>query len=119
MGFRYWNDGLSFVSAADDGGIPGSVYFEFTPTDDDLAAAFPGYVAAKAARDRRLIPKSLVVQRLISAGKIAAAKAALESNPAAFARWFASDKAAVYADDHDALALLSAIGVDPDEIMAP
>lgn len=78
--------------------------------------SIPGLVNPRA---RRKVLKSVVVARLISAGKIGAAKAALESSPAAFARWFASDRPAVYFDDPDALALLSAIGADPDQIMAP
>lgn len=68
---------------------------------------------------RRKIAKSLVQQRLIDAGKIDAAHAALWSNKASFARWFAPDHPEVYADDPDALALLAAIGADPDVIMAP
>ena len=60
-----------------------------------------------------------MVQRLTAAGKIGAAKAALEQDAAAFARWFAPGHTQVYADDPDALALLEAIGADPETIMAP
>ncbi len=68
---------------------------------------------------RRKIAKSLVQQRLIDAGKMNAAYAALTSLPAHFARWFAPDHPEVYADDPDALALLAAIGADAEVVMAP
>lgn len=67
---------------------------------------------------RRSLRKSLVQQRLIDAGKMDAAYAALTSNPTYFARWFAPDRPEVYADDTDALLLLSAIGADAGVIMA-
>ena len=68
---------------------------------------------------RRKISKALVHQRLIEAGKMEAAKAALDSNAIAFARWFAPGYDEVFADDPDAVALLKAIGADPDAVMAP
>lgn len=79
----------------------------------------PAILEAKAEASRRKVPKSLVVQRLTEAGKIGLAKAALESDPAAFARWFAPGHTYVFADDPDALALLAAIGANADSIMAP
>lgn len=84
----------------------------------------PGMTLAKylLVRDeppKRLIPKSVIVSRLIAADRIADAKAALDANPAAFARWFASDRPAINHDDEDAIKLLRAIGADPDVILAP
>lgn len=67
---------------------------------------------------RRKISKALVHQRLIDAGKMEAAKAALDANAVAFARWFAPGHDEVYADDEAALALLNAIGADAETIMA-
>lgn len=80
---------------------------------------FAEIYARRAGVPNRIIPKSVIVSRLIEAGKIGAAKAALDANPAAFARWFASDRPAINHDDPDALALLNAIGADPDVILAP
>lgn len=70
-------------------------------------------------RPRALLPKSLVTQRIIDAGKIAQAVTALMSQPALFARWVAPDHGQVYADDPDAVALITALGLDPDEVLAP
>lgn len=68
---------------------------------------------------RRKVRKSIVQARLIDAGKMDAAYAALTQMPAEFARWFAPDRPEVYADDPAAIALLLAIGVDPEAILAP
>ena len=66
---------------------------------------------------RRLVSKAVIVDRLIDAGKLAAARAALDSQPLAIReKWNARDS--IYADDEAALALLAMIGADPDEIMA-
>jgi hypothetical protein len=67
---------------------------------------------------RRMIRKSVVQARLIEAGKMNAAYAALTANPVYFARWFAPDHPNVYADDPDAIALLVAIGADAEAVMA-
>ena len=66
----------------------------------------------------RQVPKSVVIQRLIDAGKINAAYAALAANPAAFARWFSPDLSTINSDNLEAIALLQAIGADPDVILA-
>lgn len=67
---------------------------------------------------RRLVPKGLIVERLIAAGKIEAARAALTTlSVADQERWNA--KPAVYADDERARALLRAIDADPAVILAP
>lgn len=80
---------------------------------------FAEIYARRAEEPKRTIPKSVIVSRLIAANKIGAAKAALDASPAAFARWFASDRPAINHDDPDALALLKAIGADPGVILAP
>lgn len=67
---------------------------------------------------KRQVLKSVIISRLIAAGKIADARAALESDAAAYARWWAPDRPAINFDDPEALALLRAIGADPDVIMA-
>jgi hypothetical protein len=68
---------------------------------------------------KRKIAKSVIISRLIEANKIGAARAVLDSNDAAYARWWAPDRPAIYYDDPEALALLTAIGADPEIIMAP
>jgi len=69
--------------------------------------------------ERVRIDKTTVHERLIAAGKMDAAYAALMQNSTYFARWFAPGHTYVYADDPDAIALLLAIGADPDVILAP
>jgi len=54
----------------------------------------------------RLVRKSVAQARLIEAGPMDAAKAALESNSAYFACRSAPDHPEVYADDPDAITLL-------------
>jgi hypothetical protein len=67
---------------------------------------------------RRLVPKFIIVDRLITAGKLAAARAALDAAPLEIReRWNAYT--AIYADDETALNLLAAIGADPVTTLAP
>lgn len=68
--------------------------------------------------ERRKVPKSVIVHRLIDLGKIEAAHDALEADKAAKARWYAADRPAIYHDDPEALELLEAIGADPEVILA-
>lgn len=75
-------------------------------------------VYRRRAPVRRMVRKSVITARLIDAGKMEAAYAALTSNADNFGRWIASDRPAIYHDDPDALALLQAIGADPAVIMA-
>jgi len=75
--------------------------------------------AKHAEPPRRTVLKSVIISRLIEAGKIDAAKAALEQDASAYARWWAPDRPAINHDDPDAIALLQGIGADPDVILAP
>lgn len=75
------------------------------------------YVAPEPPR--RLVAKSLIVERLNAAGKLPLVKAALDANLYARERWYAADKPAVYVNDPEVLGLLTAIGADPDVILAP
>src|SRR5688572_27183807 len=68
---------------------------------------------------RRLVPKSVIVDRLNAAGKLGAARVALDANLYARERWYAPDRPAIYFDDPEALALLAAIGADAETILAP
>jgi hypothetical protein len=68
---------------------------------------------------RRRVLKAIVEQRLIEAGLMDAAYIALSSSGAMFARWYSRISDSVFFDDPDALALLTAIGANAEEIMAP
>ena len=66
----------------------------------------------------RTVRKSLIVQRLHDAGKLAAASAVLNSDIYARERWYAPDQPSVRADNPEVLALLAAVGADPVTILA-
>lgn len=70
---------------------------------------------------RKLVAKSVVQQRIIDKGPqyMTQALEMLQSNAVYFARWFAPDHPAVYCDDPDAIGLVNALGLDPNEILAP
>lgn len=84
----------------------------------DAGQVVETYPVEDAPVYRPMVRKSIIQQRLIEAGKMTAAYAALTSNATYFARWFAPDRPAVYCDDPDALILLAAIGADPETILA-
>lgn len=85
---------------------------------EEEAATLAEWEANAPQPVRRLVSKGVIVERLITAGKIEAARAALaQLSVADRERWNA--KPAVYADDPRALALLRAIGADPAVILAP
>jgi hypothetical protein len=66
-----------------------------------------------------VVPKSRIVERLHADGRLAAAKAAIDSDLYARERWYAADRPFIYFDDAEALALLTGIGADPDVILGP
>jgi hypothetical protein len=80
--------------------------------------AVESYEVEDIPAQRRLVRKSTITARLIAAGKMEAAHAALMASPINFARWIAADRPAIYFDDPDAIALLTAIEADVEAIMA-
>jgi hypothetical protein len=65
--------------------------------------------------ERRLVLKSTIVERL-SDEQLADALASMTTRQQQ--QWYASDKPAIYADDEATIALLTAIGADPDTVLA-
>jgi hypothetical protein len=120
---RYLHPGASLITdivVEDDGSGPRIAAWRLPvdpPTEQQIADALSAIDSAPLSR--RLVAKSLVISRLIEAGKIEAARAALEANTSAYARWWAPDRPAIYADDPEAIALLQSIGADPAAILAP
>ena len=85
------------------------------PSEQELAALAAAFVEPLA---RRLIAKSMIVDRLQEVQKLAAARAALDAADLyTRERWNTRD--AIYSDDETAIALLTAIGADPAVILAP
>lgn len=75
-------------------------------------------IAAVLAPPRRLVSRGTIIERLQAAGKLDAARSALDAAPLYDReRWNSRD--AIYSDDPTALALLAAIGADPAAILAP
>lgn len=122
---RLWASAEASYVASDDGeyrawlvagGMPTRIASE---EELDFVLASAGHGDRAPHPPKRTVPKSVIVSRLIEAGKIGAAYKALNSNPEYWARWVASDRPAINYDDPDALALLMAIGADPDVILGP
>ncbi len=69
---------------------------------------------------RRRVDKWLIIERVNAAGKAAEADALLNMPGNEFAkfRWLAPVES-VYFDDADTVAMIVALGLDPDEILAP
>lgn len=91
---------------------PEGLSFEEVDESDPRITAFQNRAAP------RRVAKDVVVARLTEAGKIDAALALLLKNGSAFARWFAPGRTEVNVDDPDAIALLRAVGADPEKILA-
>ena len=68
---------------------------------------------------RQMALKSVVQSRIIDAGKMGDANAALTGNPIYFARWFAPDHPSVYCDAPEAVTLVAALGLHLAVIPAP
>lgn len=95
----------------------GAIEVQQAPEDARQIWQDGAWSAAPAAR--QLVLKSVVQARIIEAGKMSEAYAALTSNPVYFARWFAPDHPSVYCDDPDAVGLVQALKLDPAVILAP
>lgn len=69
--------------------------------------------------EKKTILKSVVMNRIIDAGKMGTAYQLLTSNPVYFAKWFSPDRPFVNCDDPDAVTVVKVLGLDPDIILAP
>jgi hypothetical protein len=92
---------------------------EVPEAPEDASQVWDGSAWSAPPAVRRTVLKSVVQARIIDAGKMGQAYAALTSNPIYFARWFAPDRPAVFSDDPDAVGLVKALGLDPAVILAP
>jgi hypothetical protein len=93
-------------------------YAEEELADDDVEVLTYREETITGSRGRRIVRKSDIVTRLHEAGLLAAASKALNADLYTRERWYAADYPAIYADDPEALALLKAIGADPEVILA-
>lgn len=121
---KFENQSKTSVSAIVDGVAYSSIRFD---VHGDINQKISAWVAAgntPAPPDvlpepaPRLVRKSLIIDRLHDAGKLDAAYAVLQSAPLYDRqRWETRDS--VYFNDPTLLAALSAVGADPDVILAP
>ena len=116
QGGRVAADDENYVAWRAAGGEPTRILSE---AELDAVLITAGEGARAPHPPRRQVLKSVIISRLIAAGKIAAAKAALDADAAGYARWWAPDRPAIHHDDPDARALLAAIGAEAATIMAP
>jgi hypothetical protein len=85
-------------------------------TDAELAEATVDVVPA--VPERRRVSKTVVRQRVADAGKIAEAVQFIIGDPDLFSRWTLPGSPDVYFDDPDTIAVIQAIGLDPEQILA-
>ncbi|RWM92872.1 MAG: hypothetical protein EOR84_18745 [Mesorhizobium sp.] len=88
----------------------------WTEVPDDVFAGFSFEGEKFTGPEPTPPPRQTVLKSLVQARII---EAALTQNPVYFARWFAPDRPEVYCDDPDAILLVTALGLDPDAILAP
>lgn len=119
MSYKLLNSGS--VLRLDDGAVippdPRNIDYAVFLTWRD-AGNTPAPADAPPAAARPLVLKTVIIERLHDAGKLDAARAALDAaDTYTRERWNVRDS--IYADDETARALLTAIGADPDAILAP
>jgi hypothetical protein len=89
-----------------------------SPTIVDTMANLIDVLRAANVPPYHLVPTRLIVDRLQTAGKLTAARAALDAAGLYLReRW--NSRLSIFADDADARAMLTAIGANPDAILAP
>lgn len=115
---QYFVDGNGAYLGGYDGADPPDGAIEVPEAPADASQTWDGHAWSDAPAVRQLVLKSIVQARIIEAGKMPQAYAALTSNPVYFARWFAPDRPSVYCDDPDAMGLVQALGLDPAIILA-
>ena len=105
-------DGATVIDAVDREGNKARVGLAYR---DGL---FEQPVKPPEPEQRRYVPKSLIVRRLDAAGLLEAANAGLPQLPLIQQRlWDAHTD--IWSEDPDTRAFLTAIGADPDAILAP
>jgi hypothetical protein len=65
-----------------------------------------------------LVEKTTIINRIEAVGKTAALLTYLQANPVLYFKWFAPGRPFVLQDDVDTIGVLTAIGADPEVILA-
>lgn len=100
----------AFVGSAPDGGV------EVPAPPADARATWSGSAWIEPAPDRRLVPLGTLAARIVASGRLSALSAVLDAAPSARALLMGL-REGIYADDQQARALLTAAGLDPDEVL--
>lgn len=121
MATRYFVDKDGNYKGGYDGAEPPEGLIEVPNPPEDARQLYDWNGGWHPLVERKLVPKSVVQARIIAKGPqyMTQALQMLQSNAVYFARWFAPDHPAVYCDDPDAVGLVNALGLDPNEILAP
>jgi len=115
---KYFVDANGAYIGGFDGAEPPEGAIEVPIAPDDARQKWDGNGWSDVPPARPMVAKSVVQARIIEAGRMGEAYAALTANPVYFARWFAPDHPAVYCDDADAVGLVTALGLDPGVILS-
>lgn len=98
-----------------------AILFQDEATEDERASAYEvleSFDISTAPAEKRLVSKSIIIDRLQDAGLLGAARQALDAADLyTKERW--NTRTSIYADDPTAVGLLTAIGADPETILAP
>lgn len=83
---------------------------------EDARATWSGSAWIEPAPERRLVPLGTLAARIVASGRLSALSAVLDAAPSARALLMGL-REGIYADDQQARALLTAAGLDPDEVL--
>ncbi|MES0049241.1 hypothetical protein [Mesorhizobium sp. M0053] len=117
MTTKYFVDSNGRYLGGFDGADPPFGAIEVPEAPEDARQVWDRSAWSAPPAMRQMVLKSVVQARIIDAGKMPEAYAALTGNPIYFARWFAPDHPAVYSDDPDVVNLVRALGLDPNVIL--
>lgn len=114
---RYFRDTDGAYLGGFDGAEPPAGAIEVPAAPNDARATWNGSAWVEPPPPPHLVPKLLVVERLAAAGRLATARQALNAaDDLTRERWDAAKEIA--SDDTQVRGFLTAIGTDPDVILA-
>jgi hypothetical protein len=113
---RYW----SSTEAAYVENVPDGAGLTYVTTEEELSGVLAEYGLVGPIAIRRRVEKWVIAERIEAAGKSDAAYDLLTmpGNRGAFIKWNMPVES-VYFDDADTVAMLAALGLDPEVILAP
>lgn len=98
------------------GAAPPDGAIEVASPPADARATWNGTGWTEPAPARQLVPLGTLAARIVASGRLSALSAVLDAAPDARALLMGL-REGIYADDQQARALLTAAGLDPDEVL--